>query len=112
MSAPVPSSARAGADRWLASRLEAVPPRLAESVRDLSVGDGPDGLAEAALAAFERVAAGGSRRAGALELLAADALLTYAFEAAADPARGGSAVAALELADRVGAEIRSRLVAS
>lgn len=96
-------------DAWLAQRLADVPPRLAAAVRELTQGGGADALADAALAAFERVASGGARRAGALDLLAADALLTYAFEAAADVETGGSAAASLELAGRMGAEIQARL---
>jgi len=81
-----------------------VPSELARAVRrlaDSSLADGA-GMAEAALRGLERVASLAEERAGALELLAADALLTYAFEAAADPELGGNAQSALALADRFG----------
>ncbi len=110
MSGGVPETRPVERDRWLESRLDGVPPRLAEALRAMSSDPGAEALAADALAAFERVATGGRRRAGALELLAADALLTYAFEAAADREIGGSAASSLELAQRVGAEIRARLV--
>jgi hypothetical protein len=50
----------------------------------------PHVLADAALAELERVLAHPSERPAAFDLLAADALLTYAFEAAAE--QGGDAV--------------------
>lgn len=74
---------------WLGKRLEGVPEELAEALRRL-VADRPDDprgvgwtLGAAAVAALERVAAGAGGRDAALDLLAADAALTYAFEAAA-----------------------------
>ena len=94
---------------WLEQRLDLTPPELATAVRDLL--EGADGarepftwrcMADRALEAFERVASTSQSRAGALELLAADALLTYAFEAAADDGVGGSASTALALARAVG----------
>jgi len=92
---------------WLTARLAEVTPDLAGAVVDLFERAapgmwGPSRMAEAALDGLERVAAGGRDRDRALELLAADALLTYAFEAAADPAIGGSARAAAALAERFG----------
>ena len=68
----------------------------------------------AALRGFDDVVEGMGSRPSALELLAADALLTYAFEAAADPSLGGSASRAVQLADRVGpaGEIGARLAAA
>lgn len=77
---------------WLDSRSAEVPPRLAAAVRDAL---GPELAAEArlapehCLAAAERIVAALLQRedAGrdtALALLAADALVTYAFEAAAE----------------------------
>jgi hypothetical protein len=75
------------------------------------VSGGPSAMAEAALAAFDRVAADRAGRDGALDLLAADALLTYAFQAAADPSLGGDAGSAVDLAARMGphGEIGARL---
>lgn len=81
---------------WLAERQPAPPPALAARLRDALAGvSGPadDAVAERCLAAGEHLLAGllardcGSRDA-ALDLLAADALVTYAFEAAStEPAR-------------------------
>lgn len=93
-------------DNWLEPRLAEAPPELASAIRQLvrelendasmarpEDAAGPDAgiperLAAAALRGFEDVVAETaadlrSRRA-ALRLLAADASLTYAFEAAAD----------------------------
>ena len=94
-------------DDWLEPRLRGAPPELASAVREL-LGEGdadaeaiPTRLAEAALRGFDEVLGDtrpdpASRRA-ALRLLAADASLTCAFEAAADLRLG-----AVELADRLG----------
>ena len=56
-----------------------------------------ESLALAAIEHLEHVVSAGSDRSAALDLLAADALLTYAFEAAADLDEDVGA-----LADRVG----------
>ena len=101
---------------WLEPRLGSAPPELAAAIRRLldetrdstapgaaGFGSGaiPDVLAGAALRGLdgvvERTAVDRSSRAGALRLLAADASLTYAFEAAAD-----LGLDAVELADRLG----------
>lgn len=87
-------------DRWLDPRLQGAPPELAAAVRGLLEPDAgepasseaqaevPDRLAAAAIRGFGAVLqpADPSPRSHevALRLLAADALLTYAFEAAAD----------------------------
>jgi hypothetical protein len=77
---------------WLDARTPPPPAALRERLRD-ALGDDLHGPASEAhdrcLAASERlvgaiVAGGASTRAVALDLLAADALVTYAFEAAAD----------------------------
>lgn len=77
---------------WLTERDALTPPELRERVRE-ALGSSLDRDAvevpEAALTASEALlrhwlAADERARAGALELLAADALVTYAFEAAAD----------------------------
>lgn len=107
---------------WLAPRLRGAPPELALAVEALvtEVATGERGeaiepgggvagaeteipwiLAAAALRGFDAVLGttepGHESRSAALRLLAADASLTYAFEAAADLRAG-----ALELADRLG----------
>lgn len=84
---------RAEAAEWLESRLGDAPPRLSEAVRGcLERADPPepavtisDWLARAALDEFGRVEAGRTGDRGqALRLLAADASLTFAFEAASE----------------------------
>lgn len=79
-------------EEWIASRTPAPPPALAGRIRDAvaeavagagnEAGTDPfDVLVEAARGILETLPGG---RSGALDLLAADALLSYAFEAAAD----------------------------
>lgn len=91
---------------WLDRRLIEVPPRLAEAIRDLMAPwyklPPISGMTEAALRGFESVVNNVGDRDSAIVLLAADALLTYAFEAAADPALGGGATDAVEMARRIG----------
>jgi hypothetical protein len=93
---------------WLASRLAASPPDLARAIEEQIASRTPDGeltsfgLASRGIDIFERVSRSSQTRAAALALLAADALITYAFESAADPEIGGSAVAATALAAQVG----------
>jgi len=92
-------------EAWLAGRLESAPAELAEAVWPLVRGrlaDGADGLVRAALDALAVAAQGEANRSEAVTLLAADAILTYALEAAADPALGGSAARASRLAERAG----------
>ena len=99
---------------WLEPRLAEVPPALAAAVRECVArvdrtaarDEVPDLLAEAALVELDLVLAEPQGRKGALRLLAADAILTYAFEAAT--AEGADARA---LADRLGlnGEIGRRL---
>ena len=101
-------------ERWLDERLTEVPAALAGAIRRMLPGEasgGPAAMAEAALDTFDRVAADRAGRDGALDLLAADALLTYAFQAAADPSLGGGADSAVDLAARMGphGEIGARL---
>lgn len=76
---------------WLAPRLRDMPSDLAQDLMRLLEGvpaehmaDPPRALATAALAGLEEVVRGSGRRVEALRLLAADAALTYAFEAAAE----------------------------
>lgn len=75
-------------DSWLSSREPAPPPALAARVRELvreaRGHDLPATLLAAAEGALRRlVRTGGSDRTTAIDLLAVDALVTYAFEAAA-----------------------------
>lgn len=77
--------------RWLDQRRPGMPPELRRAVdaaleRSAPAGDGSvaDRLADAGLGALSRVAGAPSERSTATELLAADALLTYACEAAAE----------------------------
>ena len=77
---------------WLDSRQPAPPPALGAELRRAlgpALGSDASGVREASLAAAEALladalAAGCRDRAQAIVLLAADALVTYAFEAAAD----------------------------
>lgn len=80
--------------RWIAGRVPAAPPALVARI-DVALAEsaGLDGstIVDECLMAAERIlgrllATGSTQRSAALELLAADALATYAFEAAsADP---------------------------
>lgn len=81
-------------DGWLEPRLAVAPSELADAIRQLvrepdeGGADIPGRLAAAALRGFDDVLTETSAdlrsRRAALRLLAADASLTYAFEAAAD----------------------------
>lgn len=90
---------------WVEGRLGDVHPELAEAVRrcvgevreTASATSVAEALADAASAELEAVARGPQDRAAAVRLLAADAVLTYAFEAVAE--EGGDPSA---LAERVG----------
>lgn len=84
---------RARALAWVRARPAAVPPELSAAVRAAleRLGPGPagegaaDALARAATGELDAVLARGEEgRAAALPLLAADACLAYAFEAAAE----------------------------
>ena len=108
-------------ERWLDSRLAGVPADLGSQVR-ASLADRPaadsveqviEAFTEAALRGLDRVRVGPQTRRDALHLLAADACLTYAFEAAADlggdpatVARGVGARGAL--GDRIREAMRER----
>ena len=79
------------AESWLRQRLPDAPPELLTTMIGAlpdGAATGPDALAAAAVALYRRVAVGSGGREDALPLLAADALLTHAFEAQAelDPA--------------------------
>jgi hypothetical protein len=79
------------AESWLRDRVPDAPAELlATMIAALPAGEtpAPDALAGGALTLYRRVAGGSGGREDALPLLAADALLTHAFEAQAesDPA--------------------------
>ena len=72
---------------WLASRTPAPPTALAEKMAEAlgaREGEIPDALAAAAIDELRRVLASDGGRDVAIDLLAADALLTHACEAAAE----------------------------
>ena len=72
------------AERWVRERFPDAPPELLESMSEAvraHPGAVPEALAQGALDLYGRVAAGKGGRDDALPLLAADALLTHAFEA-------------------------------
>ena len=90
-------------EAWLEERLRTAPDELSHDIRRLvretpaaDLEDPVRGLARAALTGLEQVAGGTGEREEALRLLAADAALTYAFEAAAESDRSD------ELAEWVG----------
>ena len=84
------------AEQWLAARRPAPPEPLHDRLRGLLAGGGDDASADVSARLLERGAAtlagvlagAASSRDSARELLAADALVTYAFEAAADTPEG------------------------
>lgn len=77
---------------WLSARTPAPPPALAERLRKVlgdalarDAADGPDLMLAAAERLVPRLLGGDCRaRTAAIDLLAADALVTYAFEASAE----------------------------
>ena len=98
--------------RWLEPRLRDTPAELAQDILRLldtvpaeHLSDPPRALASAALAGLDQVASGAGDRTEALRLLAADAALTWAFEAAA----GEGSVAGLAAAVGLRGELGRRL---
>lgn len=96
------------AAEWLRARLPRAPEPLVQRMIDaLPAGDAavPDALAAGALALYEATVRGAGGREDALPLLAADALLTHAFEAQAelDPAGIGAFADRWGAAGRLGA---------
>ena len=83
-----------GAARWLKDRRDEAPGALADvmaaAVEATASEDvaKPTALGEAGIALLRKVASGEGGRDSALTLLAADALLTYAFECAAEAGPG------------------------
>jgi len=102
------------AERWLAGRLEGAPPGLLDCMREALPADEvtvPEALASAAMRLLADVATSDGTRGQALPLLAADALLTHAFQAQAEIDVAGTA----GLAERYGirgalGEIADRLL--
>jgi hypothetical protein len=87
------------AETWLRARVPSAPAHLLKTMIDAlpSTADSlPDALAEASVRLYEEVVGGTGGREDALPLLAADALLTHAFQAQAEIDVGGLAA----LADR------------
>jgi hypothetical protein len=84
---------------WLATRSPAPPDVLPLQV-PAGAGDPVDRLVQSGLGALERALAGTGERGGAYDLLAADALLTYACEAAA--AESDPEAALLRIVERAG----------
>ena len=86
---------------WLDARIAGAPPRLAERARHfagVAAGDEPgERLAAAGLRALEAAESLGRDRAAALDLLAADALITLALLETAEREPGRLAVTAAEL---------------
>lgn len=76
------------AQEWVESHTSDAPAHLrsamVEAVQSESEGPVPDRLARAALTLYRQVVAGSGCREDAFPLLAADALLTHAFEAQAE----------------------------
>ncbi|HEX2780260.1 MAG TPA: hypothetical protein VHM30_12230 [Gemmatimonadaceae bacterium] len=102
MTTPDGESVADALERWLSTRAESAPPslrvRLLDAVRDGGGQSGGAGLADTSCRAGESLLAkllaeGCASRSAALDLLAADALVTYAFEAAAElPAETAASV--------------------
>ncbi len=104
---------------WLQLRLADAPPELAaaivrliETTPGLDLSNPVAALAAAGLAGLEQVADGTGERSEALRLLAADAALTYAFEAAAEAGRSAELAAQVgldgELGRRLSREARAQ----
>ena len=87
---------------WLQDRLADAPPTIASDINAM-LSSRPDdawSLAEQALDALVAETGAPTGSESATRLLAADALLTYAFEAAASPELGGGGARAGRLAGR------------
>lgn len=87
------------AEGWIRERFPDAPPELLDCMSHaVSTHPGAlaDALARGALELYARVARGSGGREDALPLLAADALLTHAFEALAEAELDGVETAAVE----------------
>lgn len=103
------------AEGWIRERLADAPPALLDAMAAALPADAPsvpEALADGAAALLDRVARGSGGREDALPLLAADALLTHAFQAQAevDPAGVAALAARWGGAGRLG-ELAARLPA-
>lgn len=77
------------AEAWLRARAAGAPDRLIDSMVEalpVSAASDADAMAAGAVTLYERVLQGDGGRGDALPLLAADALLTHAFQACAEAA--------------------------
>lgn len=108
---------RADAREWLEVRLREAPARLSEAVRECLDRAAPDEepesvgewLASSAEQELDRITDEAAEEEAALRLLAADAVLTYAFEAAAEEGTDLKALAAdLGPAGRLGGRLGER----
>jgi hypothetical protein len=101
---------------WLRPRLAEAPPELVadivtllETTPGLDLSDPVAALAGAALAGLAQVAEGSGDRTEALRLLAADAALTYAFEAAAEAGTSAELAARVGLGGEIGERLQREL---
>jgi hypothetical protein len=93
------------AENWLRSRVPCAPAQLLKTMISAlpeSADSLPDALAAASVRLYQEVVGGTGEREDALPLLAADALLTHAFQAQAEIDPAGLA----NLADRYSARGR------
>lgn len=102
---PPPASLRRAVDAAMAQWLAEPAGRA-----DAGAGALVDRLAGAGLAALRRIAAAPSTRSRAIELLAADALITYACEAAVEAEAQGEAGAVERLAHLLGPDRFAQLL--
>src|SRR5437868_194545 len=97
-------------EKWLDAHAGAAPPslrsKMTEAVRGATEDSVPDALVGAAFSQLAHMLQNPRPRSAAFELLSADALLTYAFEAAAE--QGSAAVA--RLADSLSPERFTQLL--
>jgi hypothetical protein len=103
---------------WLRPRLKEAPPELAagieallDSAPGLDLDDPVSALATVALEGLTQVSVGSGERGEALRLLAADAALTYAFEAAAETGRSDELVRRVGLQGELGVQLAGEATA-
>jgi hypothetical protein len=102
---------------WIEGRRPALPPSLQQEIEaalarhDPGTGSLAERLAGAGIAALGQVASSDQGRQGALPLLAADALITYACEAAAEAEAAGHDGAVKRITGALGPATFTRLLA-